>query len=175
LDLRVLVADMDWMLRRVIGEDIQLAVVVDPDLGAVKADSGELELVILNLVANARDAMPKGGCLTIELRNIELDETHAGSHAEARTRSHVLLAVSDTGCGMDPATIARIFEMFFSTKGENGIGLGLATVHGIVKQSGGHVAVDSGLGRGTSFKIYLPRLDIAGKSDSANRLHCPAG
>jgi CheY-like chemotaxis protein len=159
LDLKVLVADVDKMLRRIIGEDIQLTVVADPQLGVVKADPGQIEQVIMNLVVNARDAMPQGGRLTIELRNAELDETYTRSHAEARPGRHVLLAVSDTGCGMDAATLARIWEPFFSTKGEKGTGLGLATVYGIVKQSGGHVAVYSEVGHGTTFKVYLPRVE----------------
>jgi PAS domain S-box-containing protein len=158
LDLKAVVADVDKMLRRVIGEDVQLAVLIDPEVGAVKADPGQVDQVILNLVVNARDAMPQGGKLTIELSNTELDETYALGRPEARPGPHVLLAVSDTGCGMDQATRARIFEPFFSTKGDKGTGLGLATVHGIVKQSGGHVAVYSEVGHGTSFKVYLPRL-----------------
>ncbi len=158
IDLKVVVTDVDKMLRRIIGEDIQLAVVIDPELGAVKADPGQIDQVILNLVVNARDAIPQEGRLTIELRNAELDETYALGHPEARPGPHVLLAVSDTGCGMDQATMARIFEPFFSTKGEKGTGLGLATVHGIVKQSGGHVGVYSEVGQGTTFKVYLPRL-----------------
>jgi nitrogen-specific signal transduction histidine kinase len=158
LDLKALVTDIDNMLRRVIGEDIQLAIVIDPELGAVKADPGQIDQVILNLAVNARDAMPQGGKLTIELRNLELDETYVLGHPEARPGPHVLLAVSDTGCGMDQATMTRIFEPFFTTKGENGTGLGLATVYGIVKQSGGHVAVYSEVGHGTTFRVYLPRL-----------------
>ena len=159
LDLKAVVADMGMMLRRLIGEDLQLAVVIDPEVGAVKADPGQIDQVILNLVVNARDAMPRGGKLTVELRNAELDEAYALGHPEARPGPYVLLAVTDTGCGMDRATMSRIFEPFFSTKGENGTGLGLATVHGIVKQSGGHLAVYSEVGIGTTFKVYLPRLE----------------
>jgi PAS domain S-box-containing protein len=177
LDLRALVADVDKMLRRILGEDIQLAITVDPEVGAVKADPGQVEQVILNLVVNARDAMPRGGRLTIEVGNAALDATYAREHPEVRPGPHVLLAVSDTGCGMDQATMARVFEPFFSTKGENGTGLGLATVHGIVKQSGGHVAVYSEAGHGTTFKVYLPRVDqrpTAGKSHQG-RAEMPRG
>jgi PAS domain S-box-containing protein len=159
LDLTTVVTDVERMLRRIVGEDIQLTVVSDPEVGAIKADPGQVEQVILNLVVNARDAMPTGGRLTIEVRNVELDETYARDHTDARPGSHVLLAVTDAGCGMDTATIARIFEPFFSTKGEHGTGLGLATVHGIVRQAGGHVAVYSEVGHGTTFKVYLPRVE----------------
>jgi PAS domain S-box-containing protein len=159
LDLRTVVSDVDRMLRRIIGEDIELVVTAAADAGAVKADPGQVEQVLMNLVVNARDAMPRGGRLTIEIRNVELDESYTRTYAEARPGPHVLLAVSDTGCGMDSATIARIFEPFFSTKGERGTGLGLATVHGIVRQAGGHVAVDSEVGLGTTFKVHLPRVE----------------
>jgi PAS domain S-box-containing protein len=156
LDLRTVVTDVERMLGRIVGEDIELAFATDPDVGAVNVDPGQIEQVILNLVVNARDAMPKGGRLTIEVRHAELDQDYTHTHLEARTGPHVLLAVSDSGTGMDAATIARIFEPFFTTKGEQGTGLGLATVHGIVKQSGGHVAVYSEVGHGSTFKVYLP-------------------
>lgn len=167
LDLKVVVADVDKLLRRIIGEDIQLAVVTAPEPGTVKADASHMEQVILNLVVNARDAMPQGGRLTIEVKSAELDETYARDHPDARPGPYVLLAVTDTGCGMNAATLARIWEPFFTTKGDKGTGLGLATVYGIVKHSGGHVAVYSEVGHGTTFKVYLPRAEqrlTAGKS-----------
>jgi PAS domain S-box-containing protein len=177
LDLRTLVSDLHKMLCRLIGEDIQLAVAADPDAGAVMADFGQIEQVLMNLVVNSRDAMPQGGRVTIEVRNAELDETYARDHAEARAGSYVMLALSDTGCGMDQATMARVFEPFFSTKGEHGTGLGLATVYGIVQQSGGHVAVYSELGHGTIFKVYLPRIDKKplGSKSQAGQTVVPRG
>jgi PAS domain S-box-containing protein len=158
LDLNALVSDAERMLGRLIGEDITLATVLSPALGRVKADPGHMEQVLLNLVLNARDAMPTGGRLTIETRNVELGPS-AGRHAEARPSPWVLLAVSDTGCGIEEAIKARIFEPFFTTKETGkGTGLGLAMVYGIVNQSGGSIEVDSEPGRGSTFKIYLPRL-----------------
>jgi two-component system, cell cycle sensor histidine kinase and response regulator CckA len=159
LDLRAVVTDVERMLRRIVGEDVQLSVAADPEVGAVRADPGQVEQVILNLVVNARDAMPRGGRIIIEVRNVELDETYSRTRPDARPGPHVLLAVTDTGCGMDEATVARVFEPFFTTKGERGTGLGLATVHGIVRQGGGHVSVDSEVGHGTAFKVYLPRAE----------------
>jgi two-component system cell cycle sensor histidine kinase/response regulator CckA len=175
LDLNLVVTDMDKMARRLIGEDIDLLTITSPVLGRVKADPGQIEQVLLNLIVNARDAMPKGGKLTIETRNIVHSAEYGIRHA-AQAGPYVMLAVSDTGCGIDPAIQPRVFEPFFTTKPSGkGTGLGLATVYGIVKQSGGNIWVYSEVGRGTTFKIYLPRVDDSEDENEAIAGAIPQG
>jgi signal transduction histidine kinase/CheY-like chemotaxis protein len=165
LDLNAVVEGMEQMLRRLIGEDIRLSTALDPGVGRVKADPGQIEQVILNLAVNARDAMPRGGRVILETRNIDLDDTYAWSHIDAVPGRYVMLAVSDTGEGMSKEIQERVFEPFFTTKAHGkGTGLGLSTVFGIVKQSGGWVWLYSEPGHGTAFKIYLPRVDATDDS-----------
>jgi PAS domain S-box-containing protein len=163
-DLNAVVSENLKMLARLIGEDIDLVRVPGEELGAVKADPGQIEQVIMNLAVNARDAMPGGGRLTIETSNVTLDDSYAAFHNPVKPGEYVMLAVSDNGAGMDVETQSHIFEPFFTTKGQQGTGLGLSTVYGIIKQSGGYVWVYSEPGRGTTFKIYLPRVTATGES-----------
>ncbi len=162
LSLSQRVAGFESMLRRLIGEDINLVTKLDPAVHPVLADAGQVEQVIMNLVVNARDAMPDGGTMTIETCNVELDDAFTAKHPSFRPGSYALLAVSDTGCGMDAGTKKHLFEPFFTTKEVGkGTGLGLATVYGIVKHSDGHIRVESEPGRGATFRIYLPRATSA--------------
>jgi PAS domain S-box-containing protein len=165
LDLNEVVAENLKMLTRMIGEDIDLVMVPGPGLGALRADPGQIDQVIMNLAVNARDAMPQGGKLTIETANVHLNENFARTHTPLTAGDYIMLTISDTGVGMDTDTQSRIFEPFFTTKGAKGTGLGLSTVYGIVKQSGGFIFVDSQPQRGTTFRAYFPRID--GREDVA--------
>jgi two-component system, cell cycle sensor histidine kinase and response regulator CckA len=173
LNLRTVIEEVEKMLRRIIGEDIELITAFEPGLGQVKADRTEVTQVLLNLAVNARDAMPTGGTLAFETRNVDVDENYARNHAAACAGSYVLLTVSDTGVGMDAETQQHLFEPFFTTKqAGKGTGLGLATVYGIVSQRGGWIQVDSKPREGSTFRIYLPRL---GGAASEERPHSEPG
>ncbi len=167
LNLNDLITDMDKMLQRLIGEDIQLITKTDPELGLIKADPNQIEQVIMNLAVNARDAMPNGGKITIETHNALLEAKDFKDHLDVKPGSYVLVTVSDTGCGMDDEVKAKIFEPFFTTKEKTkGTGLGLSTIYGIIKQSGGFIWVKSAINQGSTFEIYLPRIQNASTSET---------
>ena len=176
LQLNTSVTNIEKMVRRLIGEHINLALNLDADLGHIKADPSQIEQVLMNLVVNARDAMPSGGNLIIETANICFDNSFAYSHEVDHPGSYVMLAVSDTGVGMDPDTKARIFDPFFTTKESGkGTGMGLSTVYGIVRQSGGNVSVYTEQGYGTTFKVYLPRVDDVIETNSSSAVPVASG
>jgi PAS domain S-box-containing protein len=176
LDLNEVVRRSQRLLQRVLGEDVELSAELEPVLGRVNADPGQMEQVIMNLAVNARDAMPQGGKFTLRTANVFLDQDYAALRPGVRPGRYVVLAVSDSGCGMDEETRAHLFEPFFTTKGpEKGTGLGLATVYGIVQQSGGHIDVESAPGRGTTFRIYLPRSKASLPPEEAEAARADAG
>jgi CheY-like chemotaxis protein len=175
LDLNTIVVNLDQLLRRLMGENIEMKTFVSKNVGAIKADPGQIEQVIMNLVVNARDALPNGGRILIETSNADLDSAYTRDHNVVRPGPYVLLAVSDTGIGMTADTVAHIFEPFYTTKESGrGTGLGLSTVYGIVKQSGGYVWVYSEPGKGTTFKVYLPRVKDSVQASPAQEMPASA-
>ncbi|MBI2058147.1 MAG: response regulator [Nitrospirae bacterium] len=163
IDLNVIVENMSKLLRSLVGEDIAIEVGLGAGIGKIHADPSQVEQVLMNLAVNARDAMPMGGRISIETQNVEFDSAYVSQHPEAKPGLHVMLAVSDTGHGMDGETLSRVFEPFFTTKAKGeGTGLGLATVYGIAKQCGGHVSVYSEPDRGATFKVFFPRASAGG-------------
>jgi CheY-like chemotaxis protein len=178
IDLSATIADLEGMLRRVIGEMVELEVSTEEGLGRVKVDPGQIEQIIVNLCVNARDAMIEGGVLAIRTANVELDEAYSESHPDVEPGPYVMMSVSDTGCGMDAETQSHIFEPFFTTKPKDkGTGLGLSTVYGAVKQNRGSIEVCSEPDRGTTFKIYFPRIDeaVSRSSGSIPKVELPSG
>ena len=168
LNLNEVVANFEKMLRPLIGENIEVVTLLDPSAGTVMGDVAQIEQILLNLAINSRDAMPKGGKLTVETANVSLDKSYARTHSEVRPGPYVMLAVSDTGQGIDPDVLPRVFDPFFTTKAKDkGTGLGLSTVYGIVKQHQGHVTAYSEPGRGTTFKVYLPLVQRASEEASS--------
>jgi two-component system, cell cycle sensor histidine kinase and response regulator CckA len=175
IDLNIIVSDVEKMLHRLIGEDIELEIVLGESLGMVKADRGQIDQVILNLAVNARDAMPKGGKLVIETRNADLTAADVNRYRYVIPGPYVVLKVTDTGCGMDAELQSHIFEPFFTTKDKGkGTGLGLATVYGVIKQSGGYIWVESQVGKGTTFSVYLPRVEEPHETDTKRDFSQPA-
>ncbi len=168
LDINALLTDIKKMLHRMVGEDMKIVTSLEPELGAIKADPTQIEQIVINLAANARDAMPQGGTLTIKTKNMDLDERYTAIHAGSRPGRYIMLETTDTGCGMSQFTKEHVFEPFFTTKEVGkGTGLGLAMVYGIVKQSEGYIELESELGRGTTFRVYLPRIEASVERDAA--------